>query len=77
MVKRMLVKLTYFKLSGKYYSEISYVSKKDSLFEIWDEVKRRRAVKRLWGLMIGHSPFHILVNVPGHPHEHPRLILAE
>jgi len=73
----MLVKLTYFKLSGKYYSEASYVSGKDYLFEIWDEVKQRRLAGSLWGLTTGHSPFHILVNVPGHPHEHPHLILVE
>jgi len=76
MVERMLVKLTYFKPSGKYYSEVSYVSKKDSLGDIWDEVKQRRTAKLLWGLVSGHSEFHVLIDVPNHPHRHPRLILV-
>lgn len=72
----MLVKLIYFKPSGKYYSEATYVSDKEQLYEIWDEVKQRMVVKKLWGLMIGHSEFHILVDIPKHPHRHPHLILA-
>ena len=72
----MLVKLTYFKTSGKYYSECTYISNKDSLFGIWDEVKRRKEAGCLWGLVSGHSSYHILVDVPNHPHEHPHLILA-
>lgn len=72
----MIVKLTYFKLSGKYYSEGHYVTHKEHLFEIWDEVRGMQRTKNLPGLMHGHSEFVVLVNVPEHRHRHPYLILV-
>lgn len=72
----MVVELTYFKISGKYYSTGSYMTNKEHLFEIWNEVEKMLSAKRLPGLMVGHSPYHILVDVPEHPHRHPHLILA-
>lgn len=72
----MLVKLTYFKISGKYYSESSYITHNEHLFQIWNEVEQKLSIARLPGLMVGHSPFHVLVDVPKHPHQHPHLILA-
>ena len=72
----MIVKLTYFKLSGKYYSEGSYPTDKKQLFEIWDEVKKLQEEKYLPGLLPGHSEFHVLIDVPEHPHRHPHLILS-
>lgn len=70
----MKVELIYFKPSGKYYSEGHYETKLEFLFEIWDEVREMVSNKELPGLMRGHSDFYVLVNVPGHKHEHPRLI---
>lgn len=70
------VELTYFKrTSGKYYSDGSYISNKEHLIEIWEEVEKMLACKRLPGLINGASEYHVLVNVPEHPHDHPKLIL--
>lgn len=72
----MIVKLTYFKKSGKYYSNSRYTTHKEQLFEIWDEVKKLQEEKNLPGLLPGHSDFIISVDVPEHPHRHPHLILV-
>jgi len=71
----MRVNLTYFKETGKYYSEGHYNTSTADLFSIWDEVRRMRIFKTLPGLIIGHSNFIVLVDVPWHPHRHPKLIL--
>ncbi len=71
------VKLTYFRLSGKYYSEGEYESAKTHLFEIWREVRQFLLTRKLPGLVEGCSEFIILVDVPEHPHEHPRLIIPK
>ena len=72
----MLVKLTYFKPSGKYYSEGSYTTNRGQLFDIWDEVKKMQEELDLPGLVPGHSEFIISVDVPNHPYRHPHLILV-
>ncbi len=69
------VKLTYFKPSGKYYSDGEYESNKEDLWEIWNEVEQKRESGHLPGLIEGHSPFIVSVDVPDHPHNHPHLII--
>ena len=69
------VKLTYFRKSGKYYSEGEYKSSKEFLFDIWDEVSDFRLDGKLPGLIAGAKEYVILVNVPDHPYDHPRLII--
>ncbi len=70
------VKLTYFfKSSGKYYSDGEYETKKEALFDIWNEVREMRMKSSLPGLIPGHSPFTISVDVLDHPHAHPHLIV--
>ena len=71
----MLVKLTYFKQSGKYYSEGTYTTNRKDLGSIWYDVSLLMQDKELPGLTEGHSEFIVLVDVPEHPHRHPRLIL--
>lgn len=72
------VKLTYFKAGGKYYSEASYYSAFDYLHDIWDEVEELRDWGKLPGLASGgEKSWHILVECPGHPNDHPRLIVGE
>ena len=69
------VSLTYFKeTTGKCYSSGVYTSHKEDLWEIFNEVDKMWHERRLPGLMMNHSPFITLVNVPDHPHDHPRLI---
>lgn len=71
------VELTYFKPSGKYYTDGEYRSTKADLDDIWDEVRGFEAERKLPGLVKGAHGYLILVNVPGHPHEHPKLIVTE
>jgi len=73
----MQVYLTYYKESGKYYSEGVYETEKEHLYEIWEEIYQMRKQGRLPGLIEGAHEFHISVDVPDHPHNHPRLILLE
>lgn len=72
----MRVELTYFKTNGKYYSSGDYKTKKQHLWEIWEEVREMQKEKKLPGLVDGHSEFHITIDVPEHPHNHPHLVLA-
>lgn len=75
----LTVKLTYFKQRGKYYSDGEFrVHKSVSLFQIWEDVIKRRDDGGLPGLVEGAGKeFIILVNVPGHDHENPRLIMPD
>lgn len=83
----MLVKLTYFKPSGKFYAEGEYETgvpdedcgwprdiKAPPLWRIFNEVEALKDEKRLPGLIEGHSNFSVLIDVPDHPHRHPHLI---
>ena len=69
--------LIYFKKSGKFYSQASFdVVAMDSLYQIWEHVRALRDAGRLPGLVDGAGPeYMVLVNVPGHRHEHPHLIV--
>lgn len=75
------VKLTYFKAwggpkdrGGKYYSQGEYYSSKQELWEIWDEVEALLNRGKRPGLVDGAADdYHVLVEVLGHPHEHPYL----
>ena len=76
----MKVNLQYFKASGKYYSSGSYETRltpEDGLFHVFEEVAQMRAWGRLPGLIEGHSEFAVLIDVPEHPHNHPRLLPYE
>lgn len=68
------VNLTYFKESGKYYTNGEYISHKEHMFEIFDEVKELKRCKRLPGLQSGWWDYGILIGVPNHPHDHPAFI---
>jgi hypothetical protein len=79
----MFVKLTYFQKSGKYYTESEYTTQLKNLdfapypglWEIFAEVQQMRDSGNLPGLVKGAKEFHVLVDVPEHPHRHPALIL--
>jgi len=70
------VNLTLFKTTGKYGYEGSYQSGHESLGDIWDEVRHMQRTGTLPGLCPNAGKeLYILVNAPGHEHDHPRLIL--
>lgn len=75
--EELTVKLVYFKRSGKFYDQSEFrVYASWSLYEIWNLVRKLREEGRLPGLVDGAGrEFMILVNVPGHRHEHPHLIV--
>lgn len=74
------VKLTYFKKNGTYYSDAEYET--DSAFSlntIWVQVRDMREDGFLPGLSrtdaeFGHTEFLVLVEVPEHQYEHPKIV---
>lgn len=69
----MKVKLTYFRPGGKYYSSGEYETRNGHLFNIWDEVKEMRDKNELPDILT--NDWIILVEVPEHINDHPKLIL--
>jgi hypothetical protein len=71
------VRLTYFKKNGKYYESGAFtVDAIRSLLDIWQAVQEMRSDGFLPGLCEGAGrEFIILINVPGHEHEHPHLLM--
>lgn len=69
-----LVKLSYFKEGGKWYGGGEYTSNEEHLFGIFNEVKNMRDLRTLPGLIKEHGYYFVLIDVPSHPHNHPRLI---
>jgi len=73
----MRVELTYFKGTGKYVTEATYETEMKDMHDIWDELRVMLNDGKRPGLYDGHSGYHVLVNVPDHPHDHPRLMVSE
>lgn len=75
----MKVELTYFTPTGKYYTNVSYDSElqaDEPLFRFWEELRDKFNCGERPGLVDGTNDYFIvLVNVPGHVHEHPVLLL--
>lgn len=72
------VMLTYFKKSGKYYSEGEYVSEKEHVFEMFQEVREKVKARTLPGLILGAHDFHVLIEISeSHAHAHPFLLIGE
>ena len=70
------VVLQYFRGAGRYYTEGTYQTPHTDIYQIFAEVHTKLANGDYPGLA-GASPWmHVLVTVPGHPHEHPLLIPA-
>jgi len=71
-----MVRLTYFKSTGKFYAHGQYRTQAKELYKIWREVEKKLNSGSLPGLMPGHyHEFLVLVNVPSHTHNHPHLIM--
>ena len=75
-LKTYTVKLTYFKRTGKYYTTGEYESPDKELFEIWDDVRVMLENGKRPGLKDGFGDdFIVHIEVPGHPSDHPKLII--
>jgi hypothetical protein len=71
------VKLVYFRESGKYYDDGEYDSHKEHIHEIFEEVEDLSREGKLPGFVAGHNQYHVLIDVPDHPHRHPALITID
>lgn len=71
------VDLTYFKQTGKYYTNGDYLSSKEHLFEVFVEVQEFLNHRTLPGLCKNHSPYYVVINVPSHNHNHPHMCVPE
>lgn len=71
----MKVKLSYFKLHGKWYSDGEYDTKCQHLHQIWEEVQSMNKYGGLPGLVKESKNWIILIDVPEHEHNHPHLIV--
>jgi hypothetical protein len=69
------VKLTYFKTSGKFYTEGEYTSEKLHIYQIFEEIKKMLTEGNWPGLTEGSHEFITLAEIPEHPHNHPALII--
>jgi hypothetical protein len=72
-----VVKLIYFKDSGKYYSEGEYTTELVYMHEIFDEVRQLQSNCELPGLVKGAKYHVVLQTVINHPHDHPALFLRK
>lgn len=71
----MIVKLTYFKQSGKFYTEGEFsIPESSGMLDAWARVEEMQAEGRLPGLVDNAREFIVLIRVPDHPADHPRLI---
>ncbi len=74
----MIAHLTYFKPTGKYYSQGELeVGDFYALWLIWDDVRELRNKRALPGLIQGHDDYIVSVDVPDHPDRHPHLIMLD
>jgi hypothetical protein len=74
--EKMKVYLQYFKKSGKWYTDASYETEKELLYEIHNEVADKRYKGELPGLKKGGGKsFMIHVNVPGHMCSEPHIVV--
>lgn len=69
------IKLTYFRRSGKYYSDGEYVTQNTDMFAVFEEVRRMYEGGVLPGLVAGHSYFIVYIDANMHPRGYPGLIL--
>ena len=74
-----LVKIDYFKPSGKWYSEAEFRATEWDLSQIWEEVETHILTHNAPGLAPSSGgsdfEFNVLINVPGHPHNHPHFLM--
>lgn len=75
--KILTANITYFKRNGKFYDKGTFkVYAEWPLFRIWELAREMRDNGQLPGLVDGAGKeFMVLVDVPGHPHEHPYIIV--
>lgn len=76
IMEKITVNLTYFKDTGKYYSSGSFKTTHKPLYMIFEEVINMMKLGKRPGLIDGNSGFHVLIEVPEHENNHPRLLIG-
>lgn len=71
------VKCTYFKDTGKYYADGETRMDLLAISDAWDYIREKNKNGGLPGLVESSRGWIILVEVPDHPHSHPKLILPD
>ena len=74
------VNLTYFKESGKYYSEGTCHSYELQMYEVIDGVRAMLDKGTRPGLVDckpGENEFYVVIRVKNHPHDYPALIIPK
>lgn len=71
----MLVKISYFRPSGKWYTEAEYVTDSELMHHIYDECATLWKANRLPGV-VHSSEYHVLINVPEHVYNVPHLLVT-
>lgn len=73
------VKLTYFKRGGKYYTEWEGdldLGDETPIHQVWDNIQScRRDDMPAPGLCSSSRDYMVLVECPGHPHDHPVILM--
>ena len=72
-MQQYLIKLTYFKPSGKFYGEGEYWTTQVFMMDVFEEVKQKREDGMLPGMYRGEE-FTIHVGHVDHPNGYPALI---
>ena len=77
-MESITIKLTYFKPNGKFYDKGEFLASAHTpLFQIWENVRDMRSLGKLPGLIDGAGrEYNIFVEAPGHPHDHPHIVMA-
>lgn len=71
---KIRVNLNYFKPTGKWYADASYETDKSRLADIWSEVIHFVDIGRLPGLNEGCKDLFVLIDVPDHEINHPKVV---
>ena len=69
------IELTYFKPSGKYYTNGAYVTNLKSMYQIFEQVQKLKDSGELPGLGVTSDHYIIHIYAPEHPNYYPGLIL--
>jgi hypothetical protein len=77
----MNIKLTYYKQSGKFYSDAIMVIPGDPtnwpMFRVFEHVKDVLNLRMLPELVHGHSPYYVHVDPVDHPLGYPSLVVPQ
>lgn len=69
--KQWEIRLTYFKPGGKFYASGTYMTERESFYEVIEEISQKLINGNRPGLCDGYGGFHVVVDASKHPHGYP------